>query len=155
VTTSYSNSFNTFAVRDLNGDGRNDVAVLDPGNNGPLNIFLQNSRGTLDPPTFITVTSSPLYGIEIADLDKDGLNDILGDVVAAASPTGIGQIHVFYQQPDHSFRSPTVYTFATSAGGGSQSYQALSIGDINSDGWPDAVVTWLDEGVFVLLNVPR
>ena len=47
------------------------------------------------------------------------------------------------------------YTFPTSADGGSFSHQSLSIGDINNDGWPDAVVTWLDEGVFVLLNAPR
>ncbi len=155
VTLSYFSSFDTFAVGDVNGDGKSDVVVLDPGNSGTLNIFLQNNQGMLDAPRFVPITSSPLYRIEIADIDKDGLNDIVGDVVDAGFPTGVGQVHVFYQKSDHTFGTSTMYTFATSAGGGSQSHQSLSIGDINGDGWPDAVVSWLDEGIFVLKNVPQ
>ncbi len=155
VVTSYWPFFDTFAVGDVNGDGKNDVVVLDPGNGGFLNIFLQNSSGTLNAPQLVPIRSSPLFGIEIADVDKDGLNDIVGDVVDAGFPTGVGQIHVFYQKVDHTFQNSTVYTFATSAGGGSPSHQALSVGDITGDGWPDAVVSWLDEGIFVLKNVPQ
>lgn len=155
VVTSYWTSFNTFAVGDVNGDGKNDVVVLDPGNNGLMNIFLQNSSGTLDVQKLIIITSSPLYGIEISDVNKDGLNDILGEVVDAGSPTGVGQVHVFYQKADHTFQNPTVYIFPTSAGGGSQSHQSLSIGDVTGDGWPDAVVSWIDEGIFVLRNAPQ
>jgi hypothetical protein len=155
VTLSYWPSFYTFAVGDLNGDGRNDVVVPDPGNNGSLNIFLQNVGGTLNAPQLVPITSSPLYGIEIADINKDGLNDIVGDVVDPGIPAGVGQVHVFYQRPDHTFQSSTKYTFATAAGGGSQSHQSLSIGDINGDGWPDAMVAWHDEGLFALLNVPQ
>lgn len=154
VVTSYSNFFYTFAVGDVNGDGKNDVVALDPGNSGYLNIFLQNGSGTLDAPQLVTITSSPLYGIEIADINKDGLNDIVGDVVDASYPTGIGQIHVFYQKSDHTFQNSTPYYFPTSAGGGSSVNQALSIGDVDGDGWPDAVVSWLDEGIFVLRNLP-
>jgi hypothetical protein len=154
VVTSYWNSFNTFEVGDVNGDGKNDVVALDPGNGGYLNIFLQNSSGTLDVPQLVTITSSPLYGIEIADINKDGLNDIMGDVVDPGYPTGVGQIHVFYQRSDHTFQNSTAYYFPTSAGGGSSVNQALSIGDVDGDGWPDAVVSWLDEGIFVLSNKP-
>lgn len=154
VVTSYWNSFYTFEVGDLNGDGKNDVVVLDPGNSGYLNIFLQNSSGTLDAPQLVTIMSSPLYGIEIADINKDGLNDIVGEVVDASYPTGVGQVHVFYQKSDHTFQNSTAYLFPTSAGGGSSFHQALSIGDVNGDGWPDAVVSWQDEGIFVLQNIP-
>jgi hypothetical protein len=152
VVTSYWSSFDTFAVGDVNGDGKKDVVVLDPGNNGYLNIFLQNAIGTLDAPQLVTVTSSPLYGIEIADINKDGLNDIVGDVVDAGFP-GVGQVHVFYQKSDHTFQNSTTYLFPTSAGGGSPFHEALSIGDVNGDGWPDAVVSWSDEGIFVLRNL--
>ena len=48
VQTSYWSSFNAFTVGDLNGDGRIDLAVLDPGNNGTLNLFYQNIAGNLD-----------------------------------------------------------------------------------------------------------
>jgi FG-GAP-like repeat len=154
VVTSYWNSFNTFEVGDVNGDGKNDIVALDPGNDGYLNIFPQNGSGTLNAPQLVTITSSPLYGIEIADINKDGLNDIIGDVVDAGYPTGLGQIHVFYQKSDHTFQNSTTYYFPTSGGGGSSVYQALSIGDVNGDGWPDAVVSWIDEGIFELRNVP-
>lgn len=147
VTTSYVNSFDAFAVGDLNGDGKNDIAVQDPGNNGLINVFLQNERGKLDAPTFITSTLQPLWGIQISDLDQDGLNDIL-------APAGDVQVHVFYQNPDHTFRGATVYTYPTHpSSGGIGSPYSLSVGDVNSDGWPDAVLSWGSEGIYVLTNV--
>ncbi len=152
VPLTFATFYNTFKVGDLNGDGKADVVVLDPGNDGFLNIFLQNSAGTLDVGPRVPITSSPLYGIEIADIDGDGLNDILGNVVDPGFPHGVGQIHVFYQKPDHSFDPSKVYTFPTSTGGGSQSYQSLSAGDLDGDGRPDAAVTWADEGLFILMN---
>lgn len=155
VVTSYWSSFNTFAVGDVNGDGKADVVTLDPGNNGYLNIFLQNASGTLDAPQLMTITSSPLYGIEIADVNKDGLNDIVGNVVDAGIPNGIGQVRVFYQKSDHTIQDAAAYTFPTDAGGGSMDYESLSIGDVNGDGWPDAVVAWMGDGIFVLLNKPN
>jgi hypothetical protein len=153
VLTSYSNGFHTFAVGDVNGDGKADVVALDPGNYGYLNIFLQNPVGTLDNPVLVTVLSSPLYGVEIADIDGDGLNDILGDVVDPGVP-GRGQVHVFYQSPQHTFQIAAEYGFPTTAGGGSAVTQALSVGDVTGDGRPDAIVSWIDEGLFVLENVP-
>ena len=119
VTLTLANFFHTFAVGDLSGDGRNDVVVLDPGNSGFLNIFVQNNGGTLNAPLRVPITSSPLFGVEIADIDGDGLNDIAGDVVNAGFPTGIIEVHVFGQNADHSFQSAVAYPFPTLAGGGS------------------------------------
>jgi len=147
VVTNLAPAFNTFAVGDVNGDGKNDVVVVDAGNSGFLNIFLQNGSGTLDSPQLVTVTDNPLFGIEIADMDKDGRNDIVCDAD--------GQVHVLYQQPDHTFQSSIVYPYPTTAIGVSLSSQALSVGDVNGDGWPDAVLSWIDEGFFVLWNTAR
>jgi len=153
VQTSYWPNVSAFAVGDVNGDGRPDIAVIDPGNNGYLNVFLQGSGGTLT--RVLADTIGPPYGIEIADIDGDGLNDILGDFTFPSVPTSLGAVEVFYQTRDHRFGSSTVYEFPTTSGGGSAEHQSLAVGDVTGDGKPDAVMTWADEGLWVLPSVPK
>jgi hypothetical protein len=154
VKTSYWPTFYSFAVGDVNADGRNDVVVLDPGNNGYLNVFLQDAQGTLVRTLPDTLADTP-YGIQIADINGDGLNDLLADETIPGSPTAFGEVLVFYQRTDHTFSAPTRYTFPTMSGGGSSVHQALSIGDVTGDGWPDAVMTWANEGLWVLPSVRK
>jgi hypothetical protein len=154
VKTSYWPTFYSFAVGDVNADGRNDVVVLDPGNNGYLNVFLQSAQGTLVRTLPDTLTDTP-YGIQIADINGDGLNDLLADQTFPSVPTAFGEVLVFHQHADHTFAAPTRYTFPTLSGGGSSVHQALSIGDVTGDGWPDAVMTWGNEGLWVLPNVAK
>jgi hypothetical protein len=140
VQTSYWSSFNAFALGDVNGDGRIDVVTVDPGNNGYLNIFLQNSQGKLDPPTFV-MTDVP-FGVQIADITGDGLNDIIYDIS--------GGIKVLPQQSNHTFGPSLYFSYPAQSFGGSLVHQALSIGDVTGDGKLEAVLTWSDEGLFVL-----
>jgi hypothetical protein len=142
VQTSYWNSFNAFAVGDLNGDGKNDIAVLDPGNNGYLNIFYQNNSGTLDGPTLIPVQFIP-YGIRIADIDGDGLNDIVADYS--------GCVYVMFQRKDHSFAAPVCYNYYTVSTGGSLNTMGLAVGDVTGDGYNDAVVIWDPDSLLAVL----
>jgi hypothetical protein len=61
-------------------------------------------------------------------------------------------VHVLHQQPDHTFQRSIVYPYPTTAIGVSLSSRPLSVGDVTGDGWPDAVLSWIDEGLFVLRN---
>ncbi len=140
VQTSYWQNFSSFALGDLNGDGRTDIVAVDPGNNGYINIFLQNSQGKLDDPVLIQTSVVP-FGVKMAEITGDGLNDLIMDVS--------GGIVVFPQQQDHSFGSERYYSYQATSYGGSTVHQALSIGDVTGDGLLDAVVTWSDEGLYV------
>lgn len=153
VQTSYWPTFDAFATGDINGDNLNDAVVFDPGTNGIMNLFIQNAQGSLDRHTLVPLLSSALYGVEIADIDEDGLNDILGDVVEYNIPP-TGSIHVFYQTQDNSFGSSTAYTFQTNSGGGSSEHRSLAVGDVTGDGHKDVVVSWADEGLYVLPSIP-
>jgi hypothetical protein len=144
VTTNYWPNFNSFALGDLNGDGRMDVAVADL--TGNLNIFLQNNSGQLTGPTMKTLSSTEIH---IADIDGDGLNDII-------SLNGGRTVQILYQAADHGFPAANLYTYLlpTQSSGGTNIHQALSIGDVTGDGLADIVASWLYEGIFVLPRLP-
>ncbi len=59
---------------------------------------------------------NPPYEIEIADIDGDGLNDILGEVVntGVSSDTG-AHVRVYYQKADHTFSALHYDSFLFSA----------------------------------------
>jgi VCBS repeat protein/FG-GAP repeat protein len=145
VQTSYWPQFDAFGVGDLNGDGRNDVVVLDPGNSGYLNFLYQTAAGTLARSLSPPLTTT-FFGLEVGDVDRDGLADILGDASAV--------VGVLNQQADHTFPTVTPYGFQPTSFGGSLEHQSLAFGDVTGDGRPDAVVSWANEGVWVLPAIP-
>lgn len=143
VLTSYWPQANAFAVGDVNGDGRTDLVVTDPGNGGYLNLFLQTSGGTLAGPIAYRPGFDMPAGIEIADVDGDGLADLVFDA-------GGMTVTVAHQGPDHRFTDVYTYAIPTISFGGTMVRQALSVADVTGDGQPDLVVSWMDEGVFVV-----
>jgi hypothetical protein len=143
VQTSYWPYFSSFALGDLNGDGRTDIVVADPGNDGYLNFFLQNASGGMDGPTLLNFTGSTQDEVEIADIDGDGLNDIL--ILSCGY-----QVMVLRQSATHSFQNLQTYYFPTLSEGGTVIHQAMSVGDVTGDGLPDIVASWSNEGIYVL-----
>ena len=145
VSTNYWPDFSSFALGDLNGDGRTDIATVDIVSYGDLNILIQDNAGLLTGPS-LTLP----YGaseIHIADMDGDGLNDIilLNDGYL---------VKILYQAVDHTFTKVKTYSLPTGSFGGTSVHQAMSIGDVTGDSLPDIVASWSDEGIFVLPRLP-
>jgi len=123
------------------------VAVADPGNSGYLNIFIQNANGMLTGPTLMTISFNTQDEVHVADLDGDGLNDLI--LLSSGNA-----VQILYQSADHSFQGTLNYGLPTQSSGGTFVHQALSVGDVTGDGLPDIVSSWSNEGIFVLPRMP-
>jgi len=136
--------FQSFALGDLNGDGRTDISLADDLDSGPLNIFLQNTNGILD----VTYLPQVLTGkeVDIADLNGDGLNDIVSFWPGASA------FQIYYQAADHSFMTPLI--MSTGISGSPSVIEAITIGDVHNDTVPDIVASWSNYGIYVLPRKP-
>jgi hypothetical protein len=155
TVTGDSPFFDSFTVGDVNGDGKNDAVVVTKGTPGSLCLFVQNTAGKLDVPAQIDLMQNPPYEIELADIDGDGLNDILGEVVntVVSSDTG-AHVRVYYQNADHTFSALHYDSFLFSAVFSSNTTlrvsPSLASGDVTGDDLHDVIVGWDVEGLFVL-----
>jgi hypothetical protein len=140
-------SFTSFALGDLNGDGRTDIAIADWNNQGAMNMFIQNDNGTLDVvelPQWSVTTGDE---IKIADMNGDGLNDIVSFWGGASA------FEIYCQATDHSFMIPLISS--TGISGEPSVIGSIVIGDVNNDTFPDIVATWRsDNGIYVLTRNP-
>ena len=88
-------NFKGVAVGDIDGDGRNDIAVI--SSEGERRIFLQYSDGKFyeERSPEIKIENTDLFDVRIADLSGDGM----GDVIVMGSPKGSaggGGVWVFH-----------------------------------------------------------
>ena len=124
TSCSYGNRPETVAIGDINNDGRNDVVIGCSGSG--IEVFLQNNSGTLNSGIFYTSNDS--NKIRIADLNNDGLLDIVG------IGWGTNTASVWLQNSSGTLNSPVVYN--VTHGG----YDDLEVGDVNNDGLTDIIV---------------
>ncbi len=125
---------NLIAIADVNGDGLNDLVITDPGpadGSAPtVVVLLQNaaSPGTFLPAvTYATAASSFPQALTVADVNGDGLPDIVVGGSAAVS--------VLLQNGASHGAFLAARNYAVS------NANQIAVADINADGHPDIVVT--------------
>src|SRR5262245_21710089 len=108
------------AVGDLDGDQDNDLAVVDYG--GHLQILVNNGNGTFQTAVAhngLWPSSSYTVDVSIADLDRDGDNDLV-----VAFTTVYGSVSVVLNNGDGTFAAPVNYDSCYST-------QGITVNDFN------------------------
>jgi hypothetical protein len=122
--SSYGCMAQTVAIGDVNHDGRNDVVIGDAGCG--IEVFLQDGTGALA--AGASYASVDSHKIRIADLNNDGLLDVVG------IGWGTDTASVWLQNASGTLETPVTYPVTHSG------YDDLEVGDVNNDGLTDIVV---------------
>jgi hypothetical protein len=113
------------AIGDINGDGRNDIALSVWLNHDTISAFLQNAQGWLDRGKDMGNISA--NAMQFGDMDGDGRPDLVG--------SSSGRISIFAHGADGKLGNPVTYNVPY----GSTNPHALALGDVNNDGALDVV----------------
>jgi hypothetical protein len=134
------------ALGDVSDDGLADIVVSAGGNDNDsyLNVFIQQNDGTFDPtPTTIYDANDVPTAVAIADINHDGLNDVL------LLNDGHLTLSVYLQNA-----SGTLDPFEVAEVPYSSRYRpdALSVADLNADGSLDVALVNKARGLVTLFN---
>jgi len=134
-------SSNSLAVADVNGDGKLDLLVLSVCSssssctNGVLSVLLGNGDGTFQTAVNYSSAASSSEALAAADVNGDGKIDV---VIASECNNNTscsnGLLSVLLGNGDGTFQS------ATTLSSGAVYADAVAIGDVNGDGYPDLLV---------------
>ena len=118
-------------VGDINRDGRPDV-VMAGGSSGGWLLGMPN--GTLTPPMgqfALRMTANP-GALALGDVNGDGLPDIATAYGSSTTSGRYDQVLVLLGRLNNTFAPPVVYPLPAGS-----SPEALAMGDVNGDGYPD------------------
>lgn len=116
-------SGNSVSVADVNNDGLDDIIRLDQSND--INLEIQNINGSYTSYFLGSFTGGNAWAMTVADLDKNGIKDVIAGMGSTGSIALINY-------------SAGNYTANISVLQGSNFFwQNISVGDFNNDGWQD------------------
>lgn len=111
------------SVADVNNDGLDDIIRLNQSNE--INLEIQNINGGYSNYSLGTFTGGGAWAMTVADLDKNGIKDVIAGMGSTGSIALISY-------------SGGNYTANISVLQGSNFFwQNISVGDFNNDGWQD------------------
>ncbi len=122
-------TFGPMVVADFNGDGKQDLAILD-GDNNTVTILLGNGDGTFTVAPSSPATAANSKHLVVADFNGDGIPDL------AVSNLSSNSLNIFLGNGDGTF-TPV----ASSPAAASSSPSAIVAGDFNGDGKADLAVS--------------
>jgi len=120
-------------IADLNNDGLLDVAGIGWGTN-TVSVWLQNASGAFDNPVTYSVTHGGYDDLELGDVNKDGLTDI---IVMSGQLYADSNLGILTQKAGGGFNAPAYYGV-----GANVLTAGVAVGDVNGDNANDVVVTY-------------
>lgn len=128
----------TSQLERIRTQGLPSLATLPLDSGGPtfmskLRLWRQTSAGVFAPPTDLTPALRSLYDLRVADVNGDGLDDLLfWGLLSTSDDYGV---EILLQKPDGSFMAGTQWA-APHCGGEHDE----AVGDVNNDGRADLVL---------------
>jgi hypothetical protein len=116
------------AVGDFNGDGKQDLAVVNEASN-TVSVLLGNGNGTFQPKTDYATGATPM-GVAIGDFNGDGKADLI------VVNKGANSLSLLLGNGDGTFQPKTDIALPTSL-----TPVAVTVGDFNADGHADLAVS--------------
>jgi hypothetical protein len=138
VTYDVCNSPSAIAIKDLDGDGHQDIVVANWGDH-TVSVLFNAGTGAFGPAKHYNVGYCP-GSIVLTDVNKDGKPDI---VVAV---TNMSTVSVLLNRGGRTFRSSDAYTV------NDIKPKSVATGDLNGDGKPDMVAGNNNKTLSVLMN---
>ncbi|MCM0084136.1 FG-GAP-like repeat-containing protein [Geomonas sp. Red32] len=130
---SFSNAYK-LKTGDFNHDGRTDVVSIDWGTQSQdVDVYLQNSGGTLNTPVTYTVSHGGWDKLAVGDVNGDGMTDI----VVMSGQLLLPSVGVLIQRTDGTF-APAVYHSVE----GNQLTSGVAVGDVTGDSLQDIVLVY-------------